>query len=192
MKKMKYPCLVSTGVVSIAIDDSQFIPLEGGAKGSVCKLQGNYSAVTMSCDIYHKECDTDFINQARRNNYEFFNILQFVGRRDFNTGDLDLKFIADTFNSGEPVTPVIGQRVSIALKNNANSTASGKLKYISEHYIILENVNCGECHYHRKSWELINSEREKMRQILRDHWFENGQDINTFIDIVVSEYGSDK
>lgn len=205
---MKFPCLVShAGLLSIALASHVHVPLEGDAKGMLQVADKDYEKPDYSIGIYSQPESTRLVMEATKNSYEYFkpDISEFTSpTKIINVEDIDLtKFMSNDSVAKTSVfntlaaqaraltdnTPKVGDMVTIRCQE-VPVTHTGELLFISEQYFILHLDNGKEQHFYPGSWSIEKTPVEPTpHDLLKQAWFEQGQDVDDFIDYIVNEYG---
>lgn len=202
---MKFPCLVShAGLLSIALASHVHVPLEGDAKGMVNVTGKNYEKPDYSIGVHCQSGSTRLMMEATQNSYEYFkpDVSEFPSpTKIINVEDIDLtKFMNndsvvkdttqprddfETDNTPEVGDVVIVRHIEIPVKH------AGELLFISEQYIIIRESNTDrEQHFFPNTWSIKKAPVEPTpHDLLKLAWFEQGQNVDKFIDYIVNEYG---
>lgn len=213
---MKFPCLVShADLLSIALASRVHVPLEGDAKGMLEVADKNYEKPDYSIGVYCQLESTQLLMEATQNSYAYFkpDISEFPSpRKIINVEDIDFTTIMsndsvaktnsintiaeyvsnarklfETIEVGDMVTVI--PSVSTRRKDDVKGF-KGELRYLSETFIIILDSNGIEKHFFTNWWSIKKTPIEPTpHDLLKQAWFEQGQDIDNFIDHIINEYG---
>lgn len=207
------------GLLSIALASHVHVPLEGDAKGVAQVANEVYEKPGYAIGVYHQSESVSFLQKASKNSNEHFKPTSedlTLNYREIDIKDIDLSVydthagmvdvnvfnsIADaidefkdntqpqddfeTDNTPKVGDMVIVRHIEIPVKH------TGELLFISEQYIIIRDSNTGnELTFHRSHWSIEKTPVEPTpHDLLKQAWFEQGQDVDDFIDYIVNEYG---
>lgn len=214
---MKFPCLVShAGLLSIALASHVHVPLEGDTKGMLQIADKIYEKPGYTIGLYCQPESVSFLQKATRNSNEHFKPCtdDFISdHREINIKDIDLTVFmskdsvtqtnsintiaahvfstlaAQTINEFKDTTPEVSDMV-IVRHNEVPVKHTGELLFISEQYFIVRIDDIHEQHFYPGSWSIEKTPVEPTpHDLLKQAWFEQGQDVDDFIDYIVNEYG---
>lgn len=205
---MKFPCLVShAGLLSIALASHVHVPLEGDAKRMVQVADKDYEKPDYSIGVHCQPGSTRLVMEATQNSYEYFkpDISEFTSStKIINVEDIDLtKFMSNdsvtktnVFNTLAAQasaltnnTPKIGDMVTV-IHTDSHTSYVGELCYFSESNTIIRDSNGKELSFNSNFWSIEKTPVEPTpHDLLKQAWFEQGQDVDDFIDYIVNEYG---